>query len=107
MFLARSSSPESEPLSLRGMRFLEDQTSSVKFYLSYCSLTFHAQVIIGRTDSAQVLGMDEALMRLKLAAAAGADVCFIEGVKTKELLLSTVAALAPKPVSRITYFCVT
>ncbi|KAJ7761373.1 phosphoenolpyruvate pyruvate domain-containing protein [Mycena metata] len=55
-------------------------------------------VIIGRTDSAQVLGMDEALTRLKLAADAGADVCFIEGVKTKELLERTVAALAPKPV---------
>ena len=57
-----------------------------------------AQVIIGRTDSAQVLGMDEALIRLKLAADAGADVCFIEGVKTSELLKETVAALAPKPV---------
>jgi 2-methylisocitrate lyase-like PEP mutase family enzyme len=55
-------------------------------------------VIIGRTDSAQVLGMDEALYRLKLAAAAGADVCFIEGVRTKELLLKTVAELAPVPV---------
>jgi len=55
-------------------------------------------VIIGRTDSAQVLGMDEAIFRLKLAADAGADVCFIEGVKTKELLESTVKALAPKPV---------
>ncbi|KZT05334.1 phosphoenolpyruvate pyruvate domain-containing protein [Laetiporus sulphureus 93-53] len=55
-------------------------------------------VIIGRTDSAQVLGMEEAVTRLKLAAAAGADVCFIEGVKTSELLKSTVAALAPKPV---------
>jgi 2-methylisocitrate lyase-like PEP mutase family enzyme len=55
-------------------------------------------VIIGRTDSAQVLGMDEAIYRLKLAAAAGADVCFIEGVKTSELLKSTVAALAPVPV---------
>ncbi|KAF9035348.1 Phosphoenolpyruvate/pyruvate domain-containing protein, partial [Hymenopellis radicata] len=43
-------------------------------------------VIIGRTDSAQ------------LAAAAGADVCFIEGVRTKELLESTVVALAPTPV---------
>jgi 2-methylisocitrate lyase-like PEP mutase family enzyme len=43
--------------------------------------------------------MEEAIMRLKLAAAAGADVCFIEGVKTKALLESTVAALAPKPVS--------
>ncbi|KAI0036254.1 Phosphoenolpyruvate/pyruvate domain-containing protein [Vararia minispora EC-137] len=55
-------------------------------------------VIIGRTDSAQVLGMGEAIIRLKLAADAGADVCFIEGVKTKELLECTVAALAPKPV---------
>ncbi|KAJ7209795.1 Phosphoenolpyruvate/pyruvate domain-containing protein [Mycena pura] len=55
-------------------------------------------VIIGRTDSAQVLGMDEAIHRLKLAADAGADVCFIEGVKTKELLETTVKALAPTPV---------
>ena len=42
--------------------------------------------------------MDEAIYRLKLAADAGADVCFIEGVKTSELLKDTVAALAPKPV---------
>jgi len=42
--------------------------------------------------------MEEALYRLKLAADAGADVCFIEGVKTSELLKDTVAALAPKPV---------
>lgn len=55
-------------------------------------------VIIGRTDSAQVLGIEEAIYRLKLAADAGADVCFIEGVKTKVLLESTVRALAPKPV---------
>lgn len=54
--------------------------------------------MIGRTDSAQVLGMEEAVYRLKLAADAGADVCFIEGVKTAELLKDTVAALAPKPV---------
>ena len=46
--------------------------------------------------------MEEAITRLKLAADAGADVCFIEGVKTEELLRSTVAALAPKPVSRHT-----
>lgn len=58
-------------------------------------------MIIGRTDSAQVLGMEEAVTRLKLAADAGADVCFIEGVKTADLLKDTVAALAPKPVSRI------
>ncbi|KAF8581870.1 Phosphoenolpyruvate/pyruvate domain-containing protein [Ramaria rubella] len=55
-------------------------------------------VIIARTDSAQVLGMEEAVRRLKLAADAGADAAFIEGVKTKELLESTVKALAPTPV---------
>ncbi|KAG5637724.1 hypothetical protein H0H81_003434 [Sphagnurus paluster] len=55
-------------------------------------------VIIARTDSAQVLGMAEAIIRLKMAANAGADVCFIEGVRSSELLKSTVAALAPKPV---------
>lgn len=42
--------------------------------------------------------MEEAITRLKLAAAAGADVCFIEGVKTKELLEKTVKELAPTPV---------
>jgi len=42
--------------------------------------------------------MEEAVFRLKLAADAGADVCFIEGVKTAELLTSTVEALKPKPV---------
>jgi hypothetical protein len=45
--------------------------------------------------------MEEAIIRLKLAADAGADVCFIEGVKNKELLEATVAALAPKPVSPV------
>jgi 2-methylisocitrate lyase-like PEP mutase family enzyme len=59
------------------------------------------KVIIARTDSAQVLGMEEAVTRLKLASDASADVCFIEGVRTKELLESTVAALAPRPVSHV------
>jgi len=62
------------------------------------------QVIIARTDAAQVFGMEEAVHRLKLASEIGADVCFIEGVKSKELLESTVAALAPKPVSHQSTF---
>ncbi|KAH7334760.1 oxaloacetate acetylhydrolase [Rhizoctonia solani] len=55
-------------------------------------------VVIARTDSAQVLGMDEAIRRLQAAASVGADVAFIEGVKTKEMLEKTVKALAPTPV---------
>lgn len=42
--------------------------------------------------------MDEAVRRLNLAKAAGADVCFIEGVKSVEALERTVVALAPTPV---------
>lgn len=61
-------------------------------------MLMRSQVIVARTDSAQVFDMEEALIRLKLAADAGADVCFIEGVKTSELLKSTVTALTPKPV---------
>nr|GAT46021.1 predicted protein [Mycena chlorophos] len=55
-------------------------------------------VIIARTDSAQCLGWDEAIQRLKLASQVGADVLFIEGVKSKELVEEVVGALAPKPV---------
>lgn len=55
-------------------------------------------VVIARTDCAQILGMDEAIARLKAAADVGADVAFIEGVKTKEDLQKTVQALAPTPV---------
>jgi len=58
-------------------------------------------VVIARTDSAQVFGMEEAVRRLKAAADVGADVAFIEGVKTKEDLEWTVKALAPTPVSFI------
>lgn len=55
-------------------------------------------VIIARTDCEQVLGMEEALHRLLLAKEAGADVCFIEGVKSTKALERTVQALAPTPV---------
>ena len=42
--------------------------------------------------------MDEAIHRLLLAKEAGADVCFIEGVKTTKALERTVEALSPTPV---------
>lgn len=42
--------------------------------------------------------MEEALHRLLLANEAGADVCFIEGVKSTKALERTVQALAPTPV---------
>ncbi|KAF9031201.1 Phosphoenolpyruvate/pyruvate domain-containing protein [Hymenopellis radicata] len=55
-------------------------------------------VIIARTDAEQVTDMDEAITRLKLAGDAGADVCFLEAVRSADDLQRTVKALAPKPV---------
>ncbi|EJD53670.1 oxaloacetate acetylhydrolase [Auricularia subglabra TFB-10046 SS5] len=78
---------------------------SVDEYLARIRAAVHARdrlgsdmVIIARSDAAQVNGMDDAIARLKAAAAAGADVAFIEGVRTKEALQRTVAALHPTPV---------
>jgi 2-methylisocitrate lyase-like PEP mutase family enzyme len=55
-------------------------------------------VIIARTDALQSLGYDKALMRLKLAQEAGADVAFLEGITSKEEGRRVVRDLAPWPV---------
>ncbi|KAG5720766.1 Carboxyvinyl-carboxyphosphonate phosphorylmutase, partial [Termitomyces sp. T112] len=55
-------------------------------------------VLIARTDAAQGFGMDEALKRLKLAIKAGADVAFVEGVRSHEELARTIEELSPTPV---------
>lgn len=55
-------------------------------------------VIIARTDCLQQLGFEEAIIRLKLAVDAGADVAFIEGIPDYETGKRMCQALAPTPV---------
>lgn len=55
-------------------------------------------VIIARTDALQTHGFDEALSRLKAAAAAGADVAFLEGVTSEAEARKVCQQLAPTPV---------
>ncbi|KAL3304330.1 methylisocitrate lyase [Colletotrichum asianum] len=55
-------------------------------------------VVIARTDALQTHGFDEALNRLRTAIAAGADVAFLEGVRTEEQAREACKALAPTPV---------
>ncbi|KAF8889296.1 oxaloacetate acetylhydrolase [Infundibulicybe gibba] len=55
-------------------------------------------VLIARSDAAQGEGMDEALKRLKAAVAAGADVAFLEGVRSGADVARTVREMAPTPV---------
>lgn len=54
-------------------------------------------VIIARTDSLQSYGYDEAIARLKLAHAAGADVAFLEGITSVEQARQAIKDLAPMP----------
>lgn len=54
-------------------------------------------VLIARTDALQSLGFDEAVSRLRAAAAAGADVVFLEGMATRDQMRGSVQALAPTP----------
>ncbi|KAI0534516.1 methylisocitrate lyase [Xylaria digitata] len=49
-------------------------------------------VIVARTDSLATQGFDEALRRLKAAVKAGADVAFLEAIKTEEQLETYCAA---------------
>jgi 2-methylisocitrate lyase-like PEP mutase family enzyme len=54
-------------------------------------------VIIARTDALQSLGFDAAVDRLKKAVEAGADMCFLEGMTSKEQMAESVKQLAPTP----------
>ncbi|CAI0652618.1 unnamed protein product [Colletotrichum noveboracense] len=55
-------------------------------------------VIIARTDALQTHGFDEAVHRLKVAASAGADVGFLEGVTTAEEAREVCKRMAPTPM---------
>lgn len=54
-------------------------------------------MIVARTDALQSLGFGEAVNRLKAAREAGADVAFLEGVRTREQMARVVQDMAPTP----------
>jgi 2-methylisocitrate lyase-like PEP mutase family enzyme len=55
-------------------------------------------VIIARTDTLQTHGYDEAVSRLRMALSNGADVAFLEGIRSKEEARKICQDLAPAPV---------
>lgn len=55
-------------------------------------------VLIGRTDSLQKHGYQEAVTRIKAARDAGADVGLLEGVTSREMAAQAVKDLAPLPL---------
>lgn len=54
-------------------------------------------VIIARTDALQGYGYDEAIKRLRAAIAEGADLCFLEGVTSREDATRACKDLSPTP----------
>jgi 2-methylisocitrate lyase-like PEP mutase family enzyme len=55
-------------------------------------------VIIARTDALAVRGLDEAVERGRVFAAAGADVVFVEAIEDEDQLLAVAAALPSIPL---------
>ena len=55
-------------------------------------------VLIGRTDSLQKHGYDEAVKRLRAAREAGADVGLLEGVTSREMATQAAKDFAPWPL---------
>ncbi|TDZ35336.1 Carboxyvinyl-carboxyphosphonate phosphorylmutase [Colletotrichum spinosum] len=55
-------------------------------------------VVIARTDALATHGFDEAIARLRAAVDSGADVAFLEGVRSEEQAREACRVLAPTPV---------
>lgn len=55
-------------------------------------------VVIARTDALQKHGYEESLARLRAARDAGADVGFLEGMTSREMMAQAVRDLAPWPL---------
>ncbi|SPO21767.1 related to carboxyphosphonoenolpyruvate phosphonomutase [Ustilago trichophora] len=55
-------------------------------------------LIIARTDALAVIDMDEAILRLRLAQAVGADMGFLEGIRTNAEVSQAMSALPNLPM---------
>ena len=55
-------------------------------------------ILIARSDALESLGYDASISRLKRAIALGADVAFLEGIRTKKQAIQVCSDLAPAPV---------
>lgn len=54
-------------------------------------------VIIARSDAVAAMGIDEGISRCKAAVAAGADVAFVEAIKTDDDARKVIKAMSPTP----------
>lgn len=76
----------------------EEWVQRIKAAASARSVKPSAPLIIARTDSLQTHGIDEAIERVRIANAAGADIGFVEAPLSKEQALRVVRELSPMPM---------
>ena len=69
---------------LRGKEVISHEAYISKIRAAAYALEGTGCVLIARTDSCQLLGLEEAISRCNDAIDAGADITFIEGIGTKE-----------------------
>ena len=83
---------------LKGKQLVDISEYTAKIKAAAMAREKHGDiVIIARTDALQGYGYDEAIKRLRAAIAEGADVCFLEGVTSREDAERTCKELAPTP----------
>ncbi|KIX92537.1 uncharacterized protein Z520_11713 [Fonsecaea multimorphosa CBS 102226] len=85
---------------LRGKQVVEEEVflSRIKAAVKMRAQTGRDIVVIARTDAMQLLGYDAAVDRLRKALAVGADVAFLEGIRSKEEARQVCKDLYPAPV---------
>ncbi|KAF3770038.1 Phosphoenolpyruvate/pyruvate domain-containing protein [Cryphonectria parasitica EP155] len=84
---------------LMGKELVDETTYTARIRAAHAARQAAADdiVLIARTDALQSLGYEAALHRLRLAVQAGADVVFLEGMRTLDQVRDSVRALAPTP----------
>lgn len=88
---------------LSGVKLISAEEHAAKLKVAVAARGASQMLIIGRTDALGVLGLDEALARARAYHAAGADLVFVDGVKTIEQARGIAEGLAglPKVISLV------
>ncbi len=82
---------------LEGKRVIPMEEMAAKVRAAVAARTDPALVIIARSDALQPNGWDDAVTRAKAYRAAGADMVFLDGLKTREIIERAASDLAGIP----------
>ncbi|MCA9832207.1 MAG: isocitrate lyase/PEP mutase family protein [Dehalococcoidia bacterium] len=82
---------------LEGKRVIPAEDMELKVRAAVAARTDPSLVIIARTDALQPNGWDDAMARARRYRAAGADMVFVDGLKSREVIIRAASDLAGIP----------